>query len=228
MDSLPWYGVLITSVQPKGAPLIQSLRKNASTKPFKSKTLIVATWAPLPLINEMNALKEENIQLSASKAFELVVKHTAYIDDIAYHIKRYETQPRYFDIVCIFGPIEGQEKAAKLITSWEKRSRGPQPRTITAYRIAQQGGYTLAVNLYKFLQIDPTEAIIQRIPIEADASLKVRIWPFKNPPLYSIDDLKLPAPEKPLSLLLSRFRDKVGKSRRRKRKYSHHRRYQKK
>lgn len=177
-ENLEWFGLLVSSVQ-NHSFFVPSTRKNASTKPPKNKTLILASWAPIPLINEMNTLKNDNITISAAKAMDNVAKHTNFFfDDMSFHTRRYMAQPRTFDIICMIGPIVGKELTEKIITQWEQNSRGPQPRTIAAYALAKEYNLNFTVNMPLFLQIDPKEAGIDVTKNDWEEGMTLKITPL--------------------------------------------------
>lgn len=157
-DDLDWFVVLVSFTPPKLTPSTgSSFELEKRTNP-KNRTFIYGSWAPLDVLNRMNASGEENIHTAATKACDasLSYTHTDYpIDAITNPI-----MPTMYGIICILGPIKGQKMTKFIVTLWESMSRGQHPRTITGYMLANRYHLEFTINLPLFFQLDPNEVRI--------------------------------------------------------------------
>lgn len=122
----------------------------------ENRTIVLATWLPISVLNFMNLCEENNIVIAATKALKSIqVLSTqkgvglSLIDN-----ENIILQPK-FNIACMIGPLTDVILVKQILRFWEQHSRGQPSRTILAGEIVKKFRLDFSINFHSLFGINP-------------------------------------------------------------------------
>jgi hypothetical protein len=112
-----------------------------------NRTRIYTTKNPQEMLNSLKMTKSKT---SSSH-------HNSVLSSSSSYTKRVSSP----ELVCIIGPVNSEENAAKLEAGWVKLSRGLQSRAVTGAIIAKYYNLDSTINWYSFYRLDENEVFIE-------------------------------------------------------------------
>lgn len=181
-------------------------RINASkTKSIQNRTFIFGSWAPLIILKRMNDSKDTRILDASMKACDTPIPPSENVNDPSLLVIK---PTDIYGIMCVMGPVTGEDTADDLIQKWDKLSRGPQPRTIIGYNLALRSGLEFTINFPLFFQLHPNDVRVDILSHSMEHGTRLRIVVLSNNMTYTTTvtwDGKKSA-SKPLSVIKRRKR----------------------
>jgi hypothetical protein len=215
-EELNWFAVLVSFVQKKSIFNLQAEDKDKKNKK-NNRTFVFGSWAPLAVLNRMNASGEDNIHTAATKAVNAVPSYISSFKGQRYQSYLGEDRNKKFDIICIIGPIRDKKLTEQVIHEWERTSRGQHPRTITGYHLALKYELEFSINLPLFYQLNPNdvEFVVKSHSMKDGISMTVKPLVaspvMAEPPIVTKPTRKRYPPKSTASLEKSRGRGGRGK-----------------
>lgn len=144
---------------------------------LQNRTFIYGSWAPLVVLRRMNDSKDPRILMAAAKACGMPVTASESMDE---SLGQMPVSNDIYGIMCIIGPIQGEQATEELVKTWEKLSRGSQPRTITGYNLAMFYGLNFTINFTLFFQLNPAEVRIEVDTFSMEKGTCLSVFPLVN------------------------------------------------
>lgn len=155
-DVLEWFVCVITYT--KNTLLKRGIKK------AENRTVVVASWMPVRLINFMNLCEENDIVTAVRKTLrspQMLLTQTSLSEE---HYDTVILQPK-FKIASIIGPMCNIDFVFRLMRYLEQNSRGQPSRTILAGELVKKFNLNFSINFYSLFGVDPTKYVIDVIEL---------------------------------------------------------------